>query len=188
MAHATGLRVCRHDGSAQSGDELGQVLPAGVTGQIWLRGEQVSGEYAGAGSSVDERGFFFTRDQGRFDEAGYLFVEGRLDDTIIRGAENIAPAEIEDVLLRHPDVSDAVVVGVPDEEWGQRLEAVVVPRPGSGLDPGVLRDEVRGTLRGSKTPDRIVCWDELPRTVTGKLLRREVVSRLTAKETEPLGN
>jgi acyl-CoA synthetase (AMP-forming)/AMP-acid ligase II len=114
------------------------------------------------------------------DEEGYLFVEGRVDDTIIRGAENIAPAEIEDVLLRHPDVADAVVVGVPDEEWGQRLEAVVVARPGSALDPAALREEVRGTLRGSKTPDRIVCWDELPRTVTGKLLRREVVAGLVA--------
>jgi acyl-CoA synthetase (AMP-forming)/AMP-acid ligase II len=68
------------------------------------------------------------------DEEGFLYVEGRMDDTIIRGAENIAPAEIEDVLLRHPDVLDAVVVGVPDEEWGQRIEAVVVARPGSGLD------------------------------------------------------
>jgi acyl-CoA synthetase (AMP-forming)/AMP-acid ligase II len=168
--------------------ELDEVLPPGVTGQIWLRGEQVSGEYAGTGSAVDARGFFFTRDQGRLDEQGYLFVEGRLDDTIIRGAENIAPAEIEDVLLRHPDVSDAVVVGIPDEEWGQRLEAVVVPRPGSGLDPETLRQEVRGTLRGSKTPDRIVCWEELPRTVTGKLLRREVVAGLMAKEPERLGS
>jgi acyl-CoA synthetase (AMP-forming)/AMP-acid ligase II len=169
-------------------NELDEILPPGVTGQIWLRGDQVSGEYAGTGSSVDARGFFFTRDQGRLDEAGYLFVEGRLDDTIIRGAENIAPAEIEDVLLRHPDVSDAVVVGVPDEEWGQRLEAVVVPRPGSGLDPEALREEVRGTLRGSKTPDRIVCWDELPRTVTGKLLRREVVAGLVATAPERLGS
>jgi acyl-CoA synthetase (AMP-forming)/AMP-acid ligase II len=165
-------------------DELERPVEPGTPGQIWLRGEQVSGEYAGTGSAVDGRGFFFTRDQGRLDAEGYLYVEGRLDDTIIRGAENIAPAEIEDVLLRHPDVADAVVVGVPDEEWGQRLEAVVVPRPGSGLDPVALREEVRGTLRGSKTPDRIVCWDELPRTVTGKLLRREVVAGLVAEPHE----
>src|SRR5215212_8693636 len=131
-------------------DEVGQPVPPGTSGLIWVRGDQVSGEYAGTGSTVDDRGFFFTRDQGRLDEAGYLFVEGRLDDTIIRGAENIAPAEIEDVLLRHPDVRDAVVVGIPDEEWGQRLEAVVVPRPGSTLDLEALRTEVRGTLRGSK--------------------------------------
>ena len=161
-------------------DEAGAVLPAGRSGEIWIRGDQVSGEYAGKGPTVDARGFFFTRDHGRLDEEGFLYVEGRMDDTIIRGAENIAPAEIEDVLLRHPDVLDAVVVGVPDEEWGQRIEAVVVARPGSGLDVEELRAACRATLRSSKTPDRIVCWDELPRTVTGKLLRRDVVSGLAA--------
>ena len=162
-------------------DEHGEVLSPGTPGQIWLKGDQVSGEYAGSGSMVDARGFFFTRDQGRLDHDGYLFVEGRLDDTIIRGAENIAPAEIEDVLARHPDVADAVVVGVPDEEWGQRLEAVVVARPGRVVDTEALRQECRSTLRGSKTPDRIVVWEELPRTVTGKLLRRDVVAGLTSQ-------
>ena len=162
-------------------DEAGTVLPPGQNGQIWIRGDQVSGEYAGTGPAVDERGFFFTRDHGRLDQEGYLFVEGRVDDTIIRGAENIAPAEIEDVLLRHPEVLDAVVVGIPDDEWGQRIEAVVVPRPGSMLDVEELRAECKATLRSSKTPERIVCWEELPRTVTGKLLRREVVAGLTAE-------
>jgi acyl-CoA synthetase (AMP-forming)/AMP-acid ligase II len=161
-------------------DELDQVVPPGTPGLIWIRGDQVSGEYAGLGSAVDARGFFFTRDQGRLDDEGYLFVEGRMDDTIIRGAENIAPAEIEDVLLRHPDVTDAVVVGVPDEEWGQRIEAAVVVRSGAGLTPDDLRAYVREHLRGSKTPDQIAFWAELPRTVTGKLLRREVVAGLVA--------
>ena len=160
-------------------DETGSVVPAGEPGQIWVRGEQVSGEYAGHGSMVDERGFFHTRDQGRMDREGYLYVEGRVDDTIIRGAENIAPAEIEDVLLRHPDVLDAVVVGVPDEEWGQRIEAVVVGREGVQIDTEKLRAMVRRTLRGSKTPDRITYWPELPRTPTGKLVRRDVVAALT---------
>jgi acyl-CoA synthetase (AMP-forming)/AMP-acid ligase II len=160
-------------------DEDGRVLPPGESGRIWVRGDQVSGEYAGHGSSVDERGFFDTRDQGRLDAGGYLFVEGRVDDTIIRGAENIAPAEIEDVLLRHPDVADAAVVGVPDEEWGQRVEAVVVPAAGAALDPEELRGYVRERLRGSKTPDRIACWDELPRTPTGKVLKRDIVSGLS---------
>lgn len=159
-------------------DDAGQPVPAGTSGHIWVRGEQVSGEYAGHGSAVDERGFFDTRDYGRLDTDGYLYVEGRVDDTIIRGAENIAPAEIEDVLMRHPEVVDAAVVGVPDEEWGQRIEAVVVPRPGAVIDTEELRATVRSTLRGSKTPDRIECWSELPRTPTGKLLRREIVARL----------
>ncbi|KOU58956.1 AMP-dependent synthetase [Streptomyces sp. MMG1533] len=164
-------------------DETGAVAAAGEPGQIWVRGEQVSGEYAGQGPSVDERGFFHTRDQGRLDADGYLHVEGRVDDTIIRGAENIAPAEIEDVLLRHPDVLDAVVVGVPDEEWGQRIEAVVVPRGGANVDTEELRESIRATLRGSRTPDRIACWPELPRTPTGKLVRRDIVAGLTADET-----
>jgi acyl-CoA synthetase (AMP-forming)/AMP-acid ligase II len=161
--------------------EDGRPVPTGNAGIVWVRGEQVSTEYSGKGSSLDEQGWFCTRDQGRLDAEGYLFIEGRVDDTIIRGAENIAPAEIEDVLLRHPDVADAVVVGVPDEEWGQRIEAVVVPRPGARLDDAVLeelRERVRGTLRSSKTPERILCWSELPRTPTGKLLRRDVLAGL----------
>ncbi|WP_406497128.1 AMP-binding protein [Streptomyces sp. NBC_01604] len=162
-------------------DEMGAVVGAGEPGQIWVRGEQVSGEYAGQGPTVDERGFFHTRDQGRLDADGYLHVEGRVDDTIIRGAENIAPAEIEDVLLRHPDVLDAVVVGVPDEEWGQRIEAVVVPRGGARVDTEELREAIRATLRGARTPDRIACWPELPRTPTGKLVRRDIVAGLTAE-------
>jgi acyl-CoA synthetase (AMP-forming)/AMP-acid ligase II len=164
-------------------DGMGEQVSPGVAGQIWVRGEQVAREYAGKGPSVDDDGWFYTRDQGRLDEHGYLFIEGRVDDTIIRGAENIAPAEIEDVLLRHPDVADAVVVGVPDEEWGQRIEAVVVARPGAELDTEELRARVRAALRGSKTPERIVCWPELPRTVTGKLVRREVLTGLAARVT-----
>jgi len=161
-------------------DEQGKPLPPGGAGLIWISGGQVSGEYAGTGPTVDDRGYFCTRDQGRLDPEGYLFVEGRADDTIIRGAENIAPAEIEDVLLRHPDVCDAVVVGVPDEEWGQRIEAVVVPRGGGQVTSAELRDWVRGHLRGSKTPDRIALWPELPRTPTGKLIRRDIVADLTS--------
>jgi acyl-CoA synthetase (AMP-forming)/AMP-acid ligase II len=156
----------------------GAAVTAGVSGRIWVRGAQVSAEYAGHGPMVDERGFFDTRDRGRLDEEGYLFVDGREDDTIIRGAENIAPAEVEVVLLSHPDVLDAVVVGIPDEEWGQRLEAVIVLSPGSSADGETVRHYVRGKLRRSKTPDRIECWPDLPRTPTGKLLRRDVVHDL----------
>jgi acyl-CoA synthetase (AMP-forming)/AMP-acid ligase II len=160
-------------------DEEGELLGAGEVGRIWIKGDQVSAEYAGSGPAIDKRGFFDTRDQGYLDEGAYLFIGGRADDTIIRGAENIAPAEIEDVLLNHPDITDAVVVGVPDEEWGQRLEAAVVRKPGSELDESGVREYVRSILRGSKTPDRVVFWPELPRTVTGKLLRRQALEALT---------
>lgn len=158
------------------------VVGPGVVGSICVRGEQVSAEYAGIGRAVDDRGFFNTRDQGYVDEAGYLYIGGRADDTIIRGAENIAPAEIEDVILRHPAVLDAAVVGVPDEVWGQRIEAAVVVRAGMNLDPEELRTYVRDVLRSSKTPERIVYWDELPRTETGKLVRRHVLERITGDD------
>jgi len=161
-------------------DDDGNVVAPGVKGRIWVRGPQVAAEYLGAGAALDESGFFDTRDEGYLDAAGYLFIGGRADDTIIRGAENIAPAEIEDVLLRHPAVADVVVVGCPHDEWGQCIEAVVVRKPGTDTDEEELRAHVRASLRSSKTPDRIWFWDELPRTETGKLIRRHVVSRIVA--------
>jgi acyl-CoA synthetase (AMP-forming)/AMP-acid ligase II len=159
-------------------NDSGGEAPAGQVGRIWVRGAQVSGEYAGSGKVTDDDGWFDTRDQGYLDGASYLYIGGRADDTIIRGAENIAPAEIEDVLLAHPDVEDAVVVGIPDEEWGHRIEAAVVLRADGTATPEQLQDHVRSRLRRSKTPDRIVFWDEVPRTETGKLVRRSAVDRI----------
>ena len=147
-------------------------------GEIWVRGEQVSGEYLGRDDVVDDDGWFPTRDRGWLDDDGYLFIEGRADDTIIRGGENIAPAEVEDVLLTHPAVLEAAVVGVPDEEWGQVLAAAVVLRPGATTTTDELRDHTREHLRSSKTPDLISFRDELPHTPTGKLLRRTVLADL----------
>ncbi len=160
----------------------GEILGAGQPGRICVRGGQVSAEYAGLGRAVDDRGFFDTRDDGYLDDDGYLFVSGRADDTIIRGAENIAPAEIEDVLLRHPAVLDAVVFGVPDQEWGQRIEAAVVLRPETDVDLAELRDFTMRALRSSKTPDRFWLLGALPRTETGKLLRRMVPGLIAQAE------
>jgi acyl-CoA synthetase (AMP-forming)/AMP-acid ligase II len=161
------------------------VLPDGVAGDIYVRGEQVSGEYRGAGSSLDRDGWFATRDRGWVDEDGYLFVEGRTDDTIIRGGENIAPAEIEDVLLEHPAVADVAVLGIPDEHWGQDIAAAVVFRPGHTASTEELRQWARTRLRGSKTPALIVVRDALPQTATGKVLRRELLADLLATELAP---
>ena len=158
-------------------DQDNAALPSGVRGRIWIRGDQVSAEYAGIGRVVDDRGFFDTRDEGFLDEDDYLFIGGRSDDTIIRGAENIAPAEIESVCYRHEAVADGAVIGVPDEEWGQRIVAVVVLHEGASASSEELRQFVRGALRSSKTPDQIVFWHELPRTETGKLVRRTVVQQ-----------
>jgi acyl-CoA synthetase (AMP-forming)/AMP-acid ligase II len=165
-------------------DDDGNVVPPGVKGRIWVRGPQVAAEYLGAGAALDEAGFFDTRDEGHLDAEGYLFIGGRTDDTIIRGAENIAPAEIEDVLLRHPAVADVVVVGCPHDEWGQCIEAVVVPKQGVDVDEQELREHVRASLRSSKTPDRIWFWDELPRTETGKLVRRNIVALISEERAQ----
>jgi acyl-CoA synthetase (AMP-forming)/AMP-acid ligase II len=155
------------------------VVLDGEPGEIWVRGEQVSGEYLGRELSVDADGWFPTRDRGWVDDEGYLFIEGRSDDTIIRGGENIAPAEIEEVLLSHPDIAQCAVVGVPDDEWGQSIAAAVVLRPGAAIDAEAVQDFARRRLRGSKTPELVAFVDSLPYTETGKLLRRSVLSDLT---------
>ena len=166
--------------------EDGSVLGAGEPGELYVRGEQVSGRYTGIGSVLDPEGWFPTKDVAHLDADGYLFIGGRSDDTIIRGGENIAPAEIEDVLVEHPHVHDCAVVGAEDPEWGQIIVAVVVPADGAEPDPEDLRGFVRGQLRGSRTPDKVVFRSELPTNATGKVLRRELVSQLnnSAKQKE----
>ncbi len=164
--------------------EDGAVLPAGETGELFVRGEQVSGRYTGIGSVLDADGWFATKDIAMLDEGGYLFIGGRSDDTIIRGGENIAPAELEDVLVEHPAVRDVAVVGVEDPLWGQAIVAVVVPAVGADPDAEELREHVRTRLRGSRTPDRVVFRDELPTNATGKVLRRDIVEELRAASAE----
>ena len=155
-------------------DEEGRACPVGVSGEICVRGEQVSGEYLGKASRVGSDGFFPTRDAGSVDAEGYVFLEGRIDDIIVRGGENMSPGEIEDVLLGHPAIADCAVVGVPDEEWGEAVAAVVVCKPGTEATPEALREFVARELRSSRAPARIEFRAELPYNETGKLLRREV--------------
>jgi acyl-CoA synthetase (AMP-forming)/AMP-acid ligase II len=149
-------------------------VAAGERGMIFVRGDQVSGEYRGKGSLLDADGWFNTRDGGYLDAEGYLFLEGRMDDVIVRGGENMSPGEIEDVLLGHEGVIDACVIGVPDEQWGEAVAAVVVARKGSTPSVAELQQWVKERLRSSRTPERIEFWDELPYNETGKLLRRKV--------------
>lgn len=165
-------------------DEYDQPLPPGQVGLVHVRGEQISGEYA-TGSQLDELGWFCTNDRGWLDADGYLFIEGRADDTIIRGGENIAPAEIEEVLLTHPAVAEVCVVGIPDDEWGHRLAAVVVLQSGEVAGIDELQRLVRTELRGSKTPETIVFRDYLPHTDTGKVLRRIVQQELSEQQGAP---
>ena len=146
-------------------------LPPGEKGEIWVRGEQVAGEYVG-NNTLTEDGWFRTRDAGWFDEHGFLYVDGRLDDVIVRGAENISPGEIEEVLMAHTAVVEAAVIGIPDAEWGEAVAAVVVLHPGGSASAVELQGWVRERLRSTKMPGVIQFRDELPYSPTGKLLRR----------------
>jgi len=168
-------------------DEAGNPVGVGEPGLLWVRGEQVSGEYEGLGSVLDADGWFPTKDGAYVDADGYVFITGRSDDTIIRGGENIAPAEIEDVLGRHDRLRDVAVFGAPDEMWGQKIVAAVVLQDGETATVEELRDYVRGKLRGSRTPDEVVFVDELPYTPTGKLLRNQV-AQLVADQAESVGS
>ncbi len=150
-------------------DEAEAPVSAGVVGEVWVRGDQISGEYHG-GKAIRDDGWFPTHDSGWLDADGFLYVDGRLDDVIVRGGENISPAEIEDVLRSHPDVEDVAVLGVPDEEWGERIVAAVVSR--SQVTGEDLKALVKATLRSTRVPEEIFFRTSLPYNETGKLLRR----------------
>jgi acyl-CoA synthetase (AMP-forming)/AMP-acid ligase II len=154
----------------------GEELPPNQVGEVWVRGDQVSGEYVGR-MAVRPDGWFPTNDSGFLDEEGYLFVEGRLDDVIVRGGENISPGEIEDVLRSHPDVDDCAVIGVHDDEWGERVVAAVVSK--GGRDAEALKALVRSRLRSTRVPEEIFFRAELPYNETGKLLRRSLKTELS---------
>ncbi len=164
-------------------DSSGNELGPGHRGEVWVRGEQVSGEYAGSTSSRpdDGEGWFRTRDEGWFDEGGYLYVEGRLDEVIVRGGENISPGEIEDALLAHPGVAQAAVVGVRDDEWGEVVAAAVVLRSGARVTGGELADWVVAQLRSSRRPVLVEIRSELPVNDTGKLVKRVLRDELGAR-------
>ncbi len=160
--------------------EDGSVCPAEVRGEIHVRGDQVSGEYLHK-KAIGDDGWFATNDAGWIDSDGYLFVEGRLDDVIVRGGENISPGEIEDALRGHPDVRDVAVLGVPCNQWGEKVAAVIVTDTGEA-DCTALAAHVRALLRSTKTPEVWFFRDELPYNETGKLLRRVLKAELASAE------
>jgi acyl-CoA synthetase (AMP-forming)/AMP-acid ligase II len=159
-------------------DPAGQVLGPDLTGVLFVRGAQIAGEYRGVGSLLDPAGWFPTQDLGWIDAEGYVFLEGRADDVIVRGAENISPGEIEEALLAHPDVADAVVVAVPSEQWGEAVGAAVVLRAPGTVSAEALQQWVRERLRSSRVPERVVFRRELPYNEMGKVLRRVVRQEL----------
>ncbi len=123
--------------------------------------------------TVDEEGWVHTGDLGYLDDDNYLFLSGRSGDMIIRGGENVAPEEVEAVLYEHPDVIEAAVVGLSDETWGERVVAAIVLREGGSLD--AIQTHVHDHLAAFKRPENIHVTEELPRTSTGKLLRRHLI-------------
>ncbi|HVT36296.1 MAG TPA: class I adenylate-forming enzyme family protein [Nevskiaceae bacterium] len=155
-------------------DDAGKILGVGENGLVYVRGGQVSGEYLAQGSLLDGDGWFCTRDRGWLDSEGFLFLDGRADDVIVRGGENISPGEIEDVLLSHPSVADVAVVAMADEQWGEGVAAAIVLKSGAQASIGELQELVKSKLRSSRVPQKIVFKDALPYNDMGKVLRRVI--------------
>jgi fatty-acyl-CoA synthase len=156
-------------------DEDGKELPKGEAGRIFVGNSILFEGYTGGGSKDMVDGLMATGDVGRFDEGGRLIVEGRDDEMIVSGGENVFPKEVEDCLSRHDKVAEAAAVGVDDEDYGKRLRAFVVLTEGADVSEEDLKDFVKKNLARYKVPREIVFLDELPRNETGKVLKRELV-------------
>jgi acyl-CoA synthetase (AMP-forming)/AMP-acid ligase II len=155
-------------------DDDGNPVKQGETGRIFVGNEMQFEGYTGGGGKDVIDGLLSSGDVGHFDAAGRLFVDGRDDDMIVSGGENVFPAEVEDLLAGHEAVAEVAVFGVDDEKFGQRLKAVVVLRDGKSVTEDELKKHVKANLAGYKVPRDVEFMDELPRTSTGKVLKREL--------------
>ena len=155
-------------------DEEGLEVPQGERGRIFVANDMLFEGYTGGGGKEVLEGMMSTGDVGRFDDGGRLFVEGRDDDMIISGGENVFPEEVEDCINSHQGVKEAAVVGLPDPDFGQRLRAAVVLEPGASVTAEELTEHVKAQLARYKVPREILFLGELPRTATGKILRRRI--------------
>jgi acyl-CoA synthetase (AMP-forming)/AMP-acid ligase II/uncharacterized membrane protein len=158
-------------------DDDGKEVPTGETGRIFVGNEMLFEGYTGGGSKDVIDGLMATGDVGRFDEGGRMFVEGRDDEMIVSGGENVFPKEVEDLLSRHDAVADVAAVGVEDEDFGQRLKAFVVLEDGKKASEDDLKGYVKQNLARYKVPREVEFLDELPRNATGKVLKRELVEK-----------
>jgi acyl-CoA synthetase (AMP-forming)/AMP-acid ligase II len=155
-------------------DGDGREVPPGVGGRIFVGNEMVFEGYTGGGNKQVIGGLMSTGYVGRFDYAGRLFVDGRDDEMIVSGGENVFPREVEDLLAELSEVEEVAVVGVEDEDFGQRLKAFVVLRDGATLTESAVQEHVKANLARYKVPREVVFLDELPRNATGKILKREL--------------
>ena len=155
-------------------DERGVEVPRGETGRIFVGNEMLFEGYTGGGGKDEIDGLMATGDVGRMDDANRLFVEGRDDEMIVSGGENLFPKEVEDTLSRHEGVAEAAAIGVDDEKFGQRLRAFVVPAGSKKPSEDDLKKHVKANLANYKVPREIWFLDELPRNATGKVLKREL--------------
>ena len=146
------------------------------TGRIFVGSGLKFTGYTGGGSKDEIDGLLSAGDVGHFDENGLLFIDGRDDDMIVSGGENVFPAEVENLLLEHKDIADAAVIGVEDEDFGSRLKAFVVLNDGASLSEDDVKAHVKSELARHKVPRDVEFIDELPRNATGKLLRKELTS------------
>jgi fatty-acyl-CoA synthase len=152
-------------------------VPRGEVGSIYVRNSSQFDGYTSGKTKDFHEGFMSSGDVGYLDDAGRLFVVGRDDEMIVSGGENVYPIEVEKTLATHPDVGEAAVIGVDDEQFGQRLAAFVVLKDGASATPDTLKQHVRENLANYKVPRDITILDELPRTSTGKIARRELQDR-----------
>ncbi len=150
----------------------GREAPPGTPGRIFVGNVLAFEGYTGGGTKESIQGLMSTGDVGHFDAAGRLFIDGRDDEMIVSGGENVYPGEVEEALAHHPDILDVAVVGVGDEEFGQRLRAYIVPRPGASLTGHDVQEYVRNRLARFKIPRDVEFVDALPRNAGGKVLKR----------------
>ncbi|MCC5859637.1 MAG: o-succinylbenzoate--CoA ligase [Ectothiorhodospiraceae bacterium] len=158
-------------------DEQDKDVPQGETGELILRGPNIFLEYWNRPDATEEafrNGWFHTGDLARQDEEGFYYIVDRKKDMLISGGENVYPTEVEQVLYRHPKVQEVAVIGAPDERWGEVPMALVVPRDGGAPTLEELQAFCRDKLARFKTPKHLVVLTELPRTATGKILKREL--------------
>jgi fatty-acyl-CoA synthase len=152
-------------------------VPTGEVGRIFVKNSTQFDGYTTGSTKDFHEGFMSSGDIGRLDEAGRLFVVGRDDEMIVSGGENVYPIEVEKTLTTHPEVAEATVLGVDDEQYGQRLVAFVVLADGSSADSDDLKAHVRENLANYKVPREVTILTELPRGSTGKILRNELITR-----------